>query len=387
MISARGTVIGAITVALILSGCTPNPTTTDPAPSSLSPVPDSSTAPASTPGASPPRASPAGTPSASPAGTASPGTPTDFVTDLTTPWGMVQMTDGSVLVSERDTAMIKKVTRGRTVEVGRVPGVAARGEGGLLGLALSADERTLFVHLSTGDDNRIVSYGFDGTSIGTEKVLLDGIPVSGNHNGGQLIMGPDGFLYASTGDASVRQDAQDKRSLAGKILRLTIEGKPAPGNPYGNEVFSYGHRNVQGLAFDDDGRLWASEFGDQTFDELNLITAGGNYGWPAIEGDASTIDGMINPERVWATSDNSPSGLAFAAGSLWMGGLRGERLWQIPLSGERTGDPVATVTDRGRLRGVLAYQDGILVATSNTDGRGEAADGDDRLLMIKLERA
>ncbi|MGD7787884.1 PQQ-dependent sugar dehydrogenase [Propionibacteriaceae bacterium Y1700] len=367
-----------LTGTMIISGCEGGAADPNSSPSAAG----------STPAASPSSSgSSSATPAASATGVAEAGDPSDFATDLTTPWGLVALSDGSVLVSERDTAVIKKVTDGRSSEIGTVEGVVPSSEGGLLGLAISSDEKTLFAYVSTGEDNRIVSYDFDGSSLGTEKVLLDQIPVSSNHNGGQLIMGPDGFLYAATGDASVRQDAQDTGSLAGKILRLTTDGKAAPDNPFDNEVFSYGHRNVQGLAFDEQGRLWASEFGDQSLDELNLITAGANYGWPAIEGDESELDGMTNPVHVWGTDDNSPSGLAYAQGSLWMGGLRGERLWQIPLEGDRAGEPVAHVEDRGRLRGVLAHEDGILVATSNTDGRGDPRDADDRLLLVPLERA
>ena len=149
-----------------------------------------------------------------------------------------------------------------------------------------------------------------------------------------MIIGPDGFLYVGTGETGEVALAQDQKSLGGKILRITLDGRPAPGNPFGNEVWTYGHRNVEGLAFDADGRLWASEFGEQSWDELNLITKGANYGWPELEGSGEA-EGMTNPKVVWRTDEASPAGLAYADGSLWMAALRGERLWQIPVAGRR----------------------------------------------------
>ena len=199
-----------------------------------------------------------------------------------------------------------------------------------------------------------------------------------------MAIGPDGYLYVTTGETGNSSLAQDKGSLGGKILRLTLDGKPAPGNPFGTEIYSYGHRNIQGLAFDDQGRLWASEFGDQSWDELNLITKGGNYGWPLVEGSGSG-EGLINPKIVWRTSDASPSGLAYWQGELWMAALRGTRLWEIPLDGTSTGKPIAHFTGTyGRLRSVIASHDGssLLLSSSNTDGRGNPAPGDDKLYRV-----
>ena len=333
-----------------------------------------------------PSPTPTPTPSPTPTGPAEPGTPEDLVTGLTTPWGLVRLDDGSLLVSERDTAKIKRVTEGTPATVTEVAEVQPTSEGGLLGIALSPDGDQLFCYHTTNSDNRIVRFRWDGEELSDPKVVLDGIPHAPIHDGGRLRFGPDGHLYASTGDASRRSLAQDTSSLAGKILRITTDGEPAPGNPFDNEVWSYGHRNVQGLAFDDDGRLWASEFGDQTEDELNLITKGANYGWPEIEGDETTMEGRTNPVRVWPTSEASPSGLAFTAGSLWMGALRGQRLWQIPLTDGKAGKPVDHFHgEYGRLRSVLAIDGALLVATSNTDGRGDVRKGDDRILRIPFE--
>jgi glucose/arabinose dehydrogenase len=145
-----------------------------------------------------------------------------------------------------------------------------------------------------------------------------------------------------------------------------------------------GHRNVQGLAFDERDRLWASEFGENTWDELNLVERARNYGWPLVEGSGEG-DGLTNPKVVWRTSEASPSGLAYWQGELWMAGLRGERLWEIPVDGTDTGEPVAHFRgEYGRLRSLVVTDDGqsLLMTGSNTDGRGDVDEGDDRLLRV-----
>jgi glucose/arabinose dehydrogenase len=189
----------------------------------------------------------------------------------------------------------------------------------------------------------------------------------------------------STGETGDPELAQDPDSLAGKILRIAANGDPAPGNPdAGSPVWSMGHRNVQGLAWDDQGRLWASEFGSSTWDELNLIERGGNYGWPEVEGTGGG-PGFVDPQLVWPVEEASPSGLAFADGRLWMAALRGQRLWRIDVSAAgRASRPTAYFTgDAGRLRTVAAAPDGTLwVTTSNRDGRGDPIAVDDRILLV-----
>lgn len=208
--------------------------------------------------------------------------------------------------------------------------------------------------------------------------MLTGIPKGIVHNGGRIAFGPDGMLYAGTGETGRTGLAQDRDSLGGKILRMTPEGKPAPGNPFaGSVVYSYGHRNVQGIAWDAEGRLWAAEFGQNTWDELNLVERGKNYGWPEVEGRAGEAR-FVDPVAQWPTSEASPSGIAYARGAIWMAGLRGERLWRVPLSGvERSGDPEAFLTQEyGRLRTVLAGGGGRLwLVTSETDTRGTPGQG------------
>jgi glucose/arabinose dehydrogenase len=315
-------------------------------------------------------------------------------TGLNVPWGLGFLPDGTALVTGRDDGSISAIPPGATgpaTGVGTIDEVAHGGEGGLLGLAVSpgfADNGLLYVYYTAAQDNRIATVVLRDGKLTGQTVILDGIPKGGIHNGGRMVFGPDGLLYVGTGESGDRPIAQDLGSLGGKILRLSPDGSPAPGNPFPDSpsVYTYGHRNVQGLAFDDAGRLWASEFGQNTWDELNLITAGGNYGWPEVEGQVAR-DGFIEPERVWPTDAASPSGIAFWRGSIWMAGLKGERLWQIPLTDsvtDPTGEPVAQLTDvYGRLRTPQVAPDGSLwVSTSNTDGRGDVRDGDDRILRL-----
>ncbi|GAB2774918.1 PQQ-dependent sugar dehydrogenase [Nocardioides salsibiostraticola] len=317
---------------------------------------------------------------------------TDLATDLTSPWGLVTLGDGSVLVSERDTTDIVHVLSDGTSEVvATIEEARPAGEAGLLGLIATPDESTVFAYYTAENDNRIVSMTWDGTTLGAPDVIFDGIPIGdGNrHEGGGLELGPDDLLYVGTGETGVSPElAQDRESLGGKILRLTQDGDAAPGNPFDSAVYTWGHRNVEGLAFDDQGRLWASEFGDSRWDELNLIEAGNNYGWPEVEGSGGGDD-YVDPVAVWRTEDASPAGLGFWDGSLWMAGLRGATLWEIPLDdaaeGPGAGEPVAHLTgEYGRLRNVEPTADGsaLVLATSNTDGRGDPDPGDDRLLSL-----
>ncbi|MEU8145943.1 PQQ-dependent sugar dehydrogenase [Nonomuraea sp. NPDC048901] len=317
-----------------------------------------------------------------------PGAPKTVARDLAVPWGIAFVPGGDALVTERDTARLLRVTpAGKVTEVGRIDGVTPDGEGGLMGVAVKGDQ--VFVYFTAADDNRIVRYRFTGDTVSDPKVILRGIPKGAIHNGGRLAFGPDGFLYATTGETGDRQLAQRRDSLGGKILRMTVDGAPAPGNPFGTLVYSLGHRNVQGLAWDPAGRLYASEFGQNAFDEVNLIKPGANYGWPEVEGKGDDPR-FVNPIITWPTSEASPSGAAYAAGSLWVAALRGERLWQIPLGQDGSpGTPVAHFTDTyGRLRGLATAPDGTLwLSTSNKDGRGDPRDGDDRILSVNPSRS
>ena len=311
--------------------------------------------------------------------------PTVIARGLEVPWGLAFLPDGTALVSERDTRRIVSISRDgqvRTVDV--VEEADSRGEGGLLGIAVAptyAQDRLVYAYYTTAADNRIARF-----RLGEEaEPIVTGIPVSGIHNGGRLVFGPDGLLYAGTGDASERGLSQDPGSLGGKILRMRPDGTPPPDNPTsGSLVFSLGHRNVQGLAFDAAGRLWASEFGQNTFDEVNQIRAGGNYGWPEVEGSGGDPE-FVDPELTWSTDEASPSGAAIVGSTLYVAALRGARLWAVPLDG-RGGveDPRARLTgEYGRLRHVAAAPDGSLwVLTNNRDGRGVPGADDDRIIRV-----
>jgi len=207
--------------------------------------------------------------------------------------------------------------------------------------------------------------------------VLDGIPMSDFHNGGRVAFGPDGMLYVTTGDATERGNATDPDSLGGKILRVTPEGEPAPGNPTeGSPVWTSGHRNVQGIAWDDEDRLWASEFGQDTWDELNVIEPGNDYGWPDVEGRADK-QGVVDPQVQWSPEDASPSGVAFANGAVWMAGLRGARLWRIEVSGGTVGVPRATVVvlRAGEKMEATGEGDGMIDATCKAIKAATGVDG------------
>lgn len=317
-----------------------------------------------------------------------------IATGLAAPWGVAFLPNGDAIVTERDTRRVLRL-RAPSYAVRQVGLISAAvplgdqgGEAGLLGVAVSPDFTTdhlLYFYLSTAADNRIVKARLTGNRLGAAQPILTGIPNGFIHDGGRLVFGPDGYLYASTGETGDSELAQDKSSLGGKILRITTDGDPAPGNPIkGSPIWTYGHRNVQGLAFDDDGNLWASEFGEHTYDELNLIEKGHNYGWPLVEGKGDQ-DGLTNPKVVWDTESNSPSGLAWLDGQLWLGALAGQRLWRVDVDGTTAKHPKGFfIGTYGRLRTVVATPQGRLwVTTSNRDGRGEPRQSDDRILLVK----
>lgn len=342
-------------------------------------------------------------PSKTPPPPGSPGVTSIVASGLAVPWGIAFLPDGSAIVTERDSRRVLRLIppgdgnggEAEITEIGEFEEAAPTVEAGLLGVAVSPDfarDAQVFFYATTAEDNTVFKATLEGDELGDPTPILTGIPNGEIHNGGRLAFGPDGFLYVSTGETGDSTLAQDPSSLAGKILRITPEGEPAPGNPFTDDaqsdprVFSLGHRNVQGLAFDDAGRLWASEFGAETFDELNQVTGGANYGWPEVEGRGGEPD-YVDPVLTWNPEDASPSGLAFAEGTLWMAALRGQRLWEIPLEDRQAKEPIGLLTgEYGRIRTVVTTPEGDLwVATSNRDGRGSPAADDDRILLLSLE--
>lgn len=314
-----------------------------------------------------------------------------LATGLTSPWGLAFLPDGSALVSERDTGLVKRIPAagGATMIVGKVPGVRPGGEGGLLGIAVppGADPTSVFAYYTGARDNRVVRIDWDGARLGRHRAIVTGIPKNTYHNGGR-ILATQTSLYIATGDAGDPERAQDPRDLAGKVLRVTHDGRPHADNPDPlSAVYSLGHRNVQGLAVDRFGRIWATEFGERRADELNLLTPGGNYGWPRYEG-RSEDDRYVNPKATWSpTSTASPSGMAITGTVAYVASLRGEALWQVPLSRASAGTPrQVRLGDLGRLRTVAVAPDGSLwLVTSNTDGRGSPGRLDDRVLRLTTD--
>ncbi|HSH55553.1 MAG TPA: PQQ-dependent sugar dehydrogenase [Candidatus Limnocylindrales bacterium] len=310
---------------------------------------------------------------------------------LEVPWDIAVMPDGDLLVTERPGQLRRIGKNGATYTI---RGVEQTSEGGLLGLALHphfTENKWLYVYLTTRSNgqvrNQVDRYVYSKDGLSARTSIIADIPGATTHDGGALAFGPDGKLYVGSGDANVQQDAQQTNALSGKILRLNDDGSVPADNPFRNPVWSYGHRNPQGIAWDHQGRLWATEHGPSGYDELNLIEKGVNYGWPIIRGDEQRA-GMRRPllhsgaDETWA-----PAGLAYADGDLFFTGLRGQTLYRANIS-----DTKNIRLDRflqeeyGRLRAVTAAENVLYISTSNRDGRGTPADDDDRLLRIPLEQ-
>ena len=316
-----------------------------------------------------------------------PNHPQRVASDLAAPWSITFL-NGVPLVSERDSGRVLELAEeGSPREIGTVDGVVAEGESGLLGLAVD-DQHRLYAYSTGAEGNRIQRFDITGAAgslrLGVARTLLDKIPSASYHDGGRIAFGPDGMLYAAVGDAGNGGAAQDLNSPSGKILRMTPDGGVPDDNPRaGSLVYSSGHRNPQGLAWADDGTLFATEFGQNTWDELNIITPGGNYGWPTVEGIADT-DGFIDPVQQWAPEVASPSGMTHARGTLFIANLRGQVLRAVPVAHPGTSTEYH-LREYGRLRDVTTTPDGQLwFATSNTDGRGKPTAEDDRIISLDL---
>jgi len=317
--------------------------------------------------------------------------------NLSVPWDLAKLPSGDFLITERTGDLIRLNFDG-SLQRFAVPAVAPAGEGGLMGIALHPEFESnnhLFLYRTISNngrrENEVVRFVYEDSHVlRDETIILTNIPGATYHDGGALSFGPDGYLYLTTGDAGVPTLAQDLSSIAGKVLRITTNGEAAPGNPFGNLIYSYGHRNAQGLAWDSIGQLWLTEHGrsglQSGLDELNLITPGSNYGWPDSEGDTvlpNTVAPMLHSgaRETWA-----PASLAYANGALYFAGLRGQRLYRAELT---EGSSVAELTaffpeEYGRLRATRIFGDTLYLTTSNTDGRGQTRGEDDVLLAIPL---
>lgn len=310
--------------------------------------------------------------------------------NLEVPWEVIFLPDETMLVTERP-GSIKRITNdGKTSTIATIDEVFHSGEGGLLGLALHpnfSDSKYIYIYYTyaaNGNNtmNRVVRYTYENNSLSERTVIVDRIPGANNHNGGRIAFGPDGYLYITTGDAANPSLAQDRQSLAGKILRVTDDGRPAPGNPFNNPVFSYGHRNPQGLVWDDSGQLWATEHGPSAHDELNRIEQGQNYGWPTIQGDQSR-SGMQSPVIQSGNNTWAPAGLTYHDGIFYFAGLRGKTLFSFDPTNEQAGIKEYFSNEYGRLRGLrLGSDNNLYMTTSNHDGRGNPATEDDRIIRV-----
>jgi glucose/arabinose dehydrogenase len=321
---------------------------------------------------------------------------TQVATDNDIPWGLTTLPDGQVLYTRRDAHDIVRLNpaTGAKTTVGSVPNVqSTEGEGGLLGLAIASNfssDPWLYIMHTSPTDNRVVRIRYtDGVLTGSPQVLLSGIARNKYHDGGRLRFGPDGKLYVATGDGQNSAWAQDRNNLNGKILRLNPDGSIPADNPFGNAVWSYGHRNPQGLAFDSQGRLWQQEFGNSVMDETNIVVRGGNYGWPQCEGTSGSCDGagLIAPIQTYPTSAGSCSGLAIVQDVVYISCLRGTRLYR----GEITGGDLTNVQSLlqgtyGRLRTVEPAPGGGLWLTTSNNGDKDSVpnNSDERIFRVTL---
>lgn len=315
--------------------------------------------------------------------------------DLEIPWDIAFLPEGGMLVTERTGHVIFIAQNGEKKEI-PVDGVSKNGEGGLLGMVLHpnfAQNHLLYLYMSSpgteGEtQNRVVRYRYEEGELHQDKVIITGIPGAIYHDGGRMEFGPDGMLYITTGDATRSHIAQDKKSLGGKTLRLKDDGSIPTDNPYGTAVWSYGHRNAQGIAWDSSGRMWQTEHGrsgvTSGMDEINFVVKAGNYGWPTIEGD-KTKEGMITPVKNSGANDTwAPASLVYLDGSLFFGGLRGTALYEAILDGERVVDFKEHFKGvYGRIRTIRIGPDGMLyLTTSNRDDRGTPKEGDDKIIRV-----
>ncbi|HEY9583560.1 MAG TPA: PQQ-dependent sugar dehydrogenase [Candidatus Paceibacterota bacterium] len=324
---------------------------------------------------------------------------TTITTELKIPWDIAFLPDDSLLVTERDGNLTQIKDKNKTSI--KLPRAVPKGEGGLLGIVLHPRYNTnhfLYLYMTTGGisggntKNAVFRYKFENGALSDEKEIIKDIPGAIYHDGGRMEFGPDEKLYITTGDATTAQIAQDKKSLGGKILRLNDDGSIPSDNPFGNAVYSYGHRNPQGLVWDSEGRLWETEHGrsgvTSGMDELNLIEKGKNYGWPDIEGDtikAGMVKSVINSgaDDTWA-----PASAVYYKGSIFFGGLKGEAVYEAVLDGVSVKELKTHFKNQfGRIRTVRLGPDGMLyITTSNRDGRGNPTAEDDRIIRVDPEQ-
>ncbi len=313
--------------------------------------------------------------------------------DLEVPWAVDQLPDGRIIFTER-TGNIDVVDDGKVKTIGKID-IDQSGEGGLLGLAVDPDFiNNNFIYMHYTDvgrsyvRNKVIRYTLRDDKLSDPKVLIEDIPGGSRfHNGGRIKFGPDGKLYITTGDAENPSLAQDTNSLAGKILRINKDGTIPEDNPFpGSLVYSYGHRNPQGIAWQPGtGIMFSSEHGSSRNDEINIIVKGRNYGWPDTE-CVETAQGIENPIRCYSEFTLAPAGIAFTdANTLYVAGLRSLQLRKITLDGTKIVKEEEFLTSYGRIRDVVLIGDYLYITTSNRDGRNIPKEGDDKILRMKVK--
>ena len=332
-----------------------------------------------------------------------------LATGLQVPWELVWGPDNFIWMTERG-GRISRVNpaTGQVQPLITLPDVVTSSEGGLLGMALHPDFATspfvyvVYNYTDNGYKVKLVRLTYSGTTLSNPQVLLADIPAVSTHSGSRLLILPDRTLLMTTGDAQNRPAAQDRASLNGKVLRLNLDGSIPADNPVaGSPVYSYGHRNPQGLVRATNGRVYSTEHGQNAEDELNLLEPNRNYGWPTVEGFCNlteenaycTANSVREPLYAWAPTVGV-AGLTYYdhpaipgwRGSLLAVALRGNKLTQLPLAtnGTTVGTAADFLTGFGRLRAVCVSPQGrVYVATSNRDGRGSPAATDDRILVLE----
>ncbi len=315
--------------------------------------------------------------------------------NLNIPWDLEFLPDGRMLVTERVGNLLIIDKEGNKKVIKEETGIH-KGEAGLLGVVLHpqfSNNQFVYLYMSApglngNTENRIERYRFENDQLFDKKVIIKGIPGAIYHDGGRMAFGPDGYLYITTGDATTPKIAQDLKSLGGKILRLNDDGTIPNDNPFGTEVYSYGHRNPQGLAWDKEGRLWSTEHGrsgvSSGLDEINLIVKGGNYGWPDSEGDTVKPNTIAPIRHSGAKTTWAPASAVYFNNNLLYGGLAGKTLYEAVLSGDNVIDLKSHFfKEFGRIRTVKIGPDGfIYITTSNRDGRGSPVTDDDKIIKI-----
>lgn len=311
--------------------------------------------------------------------------------NLEVPWALAFLPNGDILATER-IGRVRLIKNGKLEEKSVATiNVKQTGESGLHGITVHPkypENHYVYIYYTYSEDgkialNRVSRFTFDEQGLKDEQTIVDKIPGAIFHDGGRIKFGPDGYLYITTGDAQNPSLAQDKNSLAGKILRVTDEGKPVPSNPFGTLVYSYGHRNPQGIAWDSKGNLWETEHGQTATDELNLIEPGKNYGWPIIIGDQKQA-GLVSPLLQSGSQTWAPAGAAFYEGSIYFGGLKGQALYRVKLDALELKEYFKG--QFGRIRDVVLGPDNLLyITTSNRDSRGSPTEKDDRIIRINPE--